>query len=209
MEKVKFWNQKIINWEQSKYAPHKFFDFNINVKSRRKWAVDFLLQHGRGKKVLEIGCGSGGILNDLTGAGFASYHGIDFSAVAISAAKERKITLPFPVNFSVGSMQDIANEEYDLFFSLGLIDWLDQSEIDALFRANRNTIWLHSYSSSDFSILRKIHETYVYLKYGRKNQAYVPKYWTDKQMRNRAPESKIHSGPNLGICRFIYYDIPK
>lgn len=52
--------------------------------------IDILKKHAPGKRVAEVGCGLGGLLNDLAAAGFDPV-GIDVAPTAVAAVKQRGI----------------------------------------------------------------------------------------------------------------------
>ena len=109
-------------------------------------------------------------------AGAKSYTGCDFASSAILNAKERCKDKK-NIFFYDKSIIDISEKnDYDFIFSLGLIDWLSQSEIDHLAKLSNKKNWLHSFSEKRLSFIQIIHKIYVILFYGYKNGMYIPRY---------------------------------
>ena len=64
--KKKFWDNKIITWEREKYNKSNFiFDVNNSLKYRMFLAKEILFTIAKDKTVIEIGCGSGLLMNQL------------------------------------------------------------------------------------------------------------------------------------------------
>lgn len=207
MDKVKFWDQKILGWEKEKYSAPKIpsVDFNSNLKQRRKFARIFLEKYAEGKRVLELGCGSGTFLQEISNLKIHSYCGIDISGVAILEAQKNSLNHSYPVQFEKKSCLDFDASKFDLIFSLGLLDWLEKKECQELFHKSKNAIWFHSFSSSAPTFLKVAHKAYVYLLYGKKNRnTYVPKYYSDIELKEFGPAANIFRDKKLGICRFIH-----
>jgi SAM-dependent methyltransferase len=207
-KKIRFWNQKILQWEWDKYKKTPgFFDFNRPLKARRKIATDLLKDHGKGKSVLELGCGSGLLLEELAQVPLHSYCGIDFSPLAIEEARKRasSLSLKFPVEFKVASVNDLGTEDLksNLCFSLGLTDWLSDKELIDLFGKIQAPEWFHSYSSPQQAWKMLAHRIYVILLYGRKDLSYTPIYRNEDELKKLIGRSfQILSNSELGIGKF-------
>ena len=74
----------------------------------------------KGKKVLDLGCGTGTVASILAERG-AIVHGLDFSENAIKKASTKSNQ---NMSFSVGSLDDISGE-YDVIISLGTIEHME------------------------------------------------------------------------------------
>lgn len=204
IDKAEFWNKKILKWERDKYSSKRFFDFNASVKARKEFAAEFIKKYGVGLRVLEIGCGSGTLLQLIRDTKIKSYTGIDISSVAISEAKKRNFSTAFSTEFQNKTLTEIEPQSFDLIISLGLIDWLTDSELKKLFQLSKQKIWLHSFSSASATISKNVHKLYVYIMYGRRNSAYVPKYWSAQDLiRFSESDVELHSSRELGMVGFL------
>ena len=207
IDKKNFWEKKIIGWEDIRYnrklSELNFFEKLINKTNntlifRLNTALKILEPLIKNKKVVEVGCGSGLIASEIIKAGASSYIGYDISEKAI----ERAIKLSKDNNsehktsFYAKPVMDMAEIEADYIFSLGLTDWLDDKEIEHLFKISRNCENLHSISEDNNSISQMLHKMYVFLSYGKNSKGYAPRYlkvekiskllneYTDKQVYN-------------------------
>jgi len=198
-----FWNEKILTWEDDRYAGgksgllEKFANRFSGLPQRLANAGTILLPRVAGKHVVELGCGSGLLAEDVIGAGAASYQGFDISDEAMRRAQERADAAGFEgrIRFAAGDVKELGDLESDIVFSLGLLDWLTADQLDAVFKIGAGRDFLHSFSERQMSFWRLAHKAYVWLAYGRKTGAYVPSYhdvdelveiarrYTDKDIR--------------------------
>ncbi|MCP6727655.1 MAG: class I SAM-dependent methyltransferase, partial [Patescibacteria group bacterium] len=83
-----------------------------------------------GKKVLEIGCAKGFVVEDLREFG-ADCYGLDISSYAIS--KSTDIVKPF-LTIADGRthLSKYADNEFDVVFSLRFLECIDEKELPAL-----------------------------------------------------------------------------
>lgn len=184
-----FWDKKITDWENDKYFSKRYilnkWDVNASVKARMSIARALLKNVVKGRTIVELGCGSALLMEDILSFGAAKYTGIDISSVAIEAAKKR---ISKSKNFSkaellVKNIKDIEHIEADIVFSLGLFDWFDLDEISFFLKKLKAPYYLHSFSEKNkLSIHQIMHRAYVYLMYGYKNAKYRPQYYTEKDI---------------------------
>lgn len=182
-EPAKFWDKKILQWEKDKYSPKAVlfinFDVNSSIKSRMQLARSILKKLVPGQAILELGCGSALLAEDILGFGAKKYVGVDISNVAVQAAKERlsHTEMGTKVEFLVSNISDILPMKTDICFSLGLFDWLSPGEIALIQQKIETRFYFHTFSErKNFSPSQLLHRIYVYLMYGHKNSSYVPKY---------------------------------
>lgn len=181
--KSQFWNAKILNWETSRY----FYNQGLSktrlnsVKKRLDLASELLSKHAKGKSLLELGCGSGVLLSNLNRRNFTSWAGIDISPTAISKGQQRLKGL---ASFIQGDVTTCSLPQADCVIALGLLDWLSLSEIKDLASRLNCTYFLFSFSERKFSIIRMLHQIYTFFSYGIWNSFYVPKYWTEGEIRD-------------------------
>lgn len=197
-DKGLFWNKKILEWESNRYNDQdaegileKLANvFNSALKNRMDFAYNILESKVDGAKVLEIGCGSGIFADKLfLDRKPEKYLGIDISPLAICEANRRFFAANDNVTFI---HEDITSEcyikeldqEFDIVFSLGVLDWLTIDEIHSFFSKYSLNYAdnLHSFSEKRFSLKQLFHSVYVNNKYGKDNGMYVPHYYTDVEM---------------------------
>ncbi len=64
-----------------------------------------------------------------------------------------------------------------------MTDWLDDNLIKKLFKLTEGRDFLHSFSEKRSSLANLAHRTYVYLAYGYKSGAYIPRYYNAKDLQ--------------------------
>lgn len=193
VDRKQFWNAKILGWESDRYSqqgrPANFMESLAKkfggVNERLVQARRIILPNIAGKRVVELGCGSGLLAEDLIGAGAVSYHGIDIAERAVEQAAERVRAkgLAEKVTFAAGEVGQETRYDADFVFSLGLLDWLTLKEVENIFRASDGGDFLHSFSEDRKSIWVPIHKAYVYMKYARKDPDYVIRYDDAEELR--------------------------
>lgn len=203
-----FWDKKILGWEQDKYSPRTLLDPNASVKARRRIAAGLISRFAQTKSVIDLGCGSGTLLEAISGVKLKSYIGIDISPLAIERAKERAagLSCAFPVNFQVGELKEVLETlDGDFVVSLGLTDWLSAEELKLLLRWSENRTFLHSFTHSKAGLKKFLHSAYVHLLYGHKDPSYVPQYYREEELLEILEKpAGILSPEEMGIGRFIH-----
>lgn len=201
MDKAGFWDKKILGWEEKRYGRTGGLYcrlFNRSVQARRELILELLASRVAGKVVLEIGCGSGRLAREVLKLGASKYVGVDLSKVAIGKAK-RDFVGDDRAEFHTSGIQDLPPVDFDFCFSAGLLDWLEDSEIEILTEKTGDRDFLHSFSearSGDF--VRRIHAKYVHLKYGHATKQYVPRYHTESEIRQFFGSGlEIHRDPAM------------
>jgi 2-polyprenyl-3-methyl-5-hydroxy-6-metoxy-1,4-benzoquinol methylase len=217
----KFWENKILEWETGRYeekdkATHTTILEKIanrasnSLRNRIRLACETLQPIVAGKRVVEIGCGSGFLAEQLINAGAIHYTGFDISQKAIDEATRRhtKMISSGIVQFHAISIDDMPILSTDVVFSLGLLDWLTDDEIVTLFHKSGDALYLHAIAERTLSIQRLIHKAYVYLSYGHRTGSYVPRYFTALEIKSMANQSKpddafVYRNPKLSFGAFI------
>ena len=202
IDKKKFWEDKIIGWEDIRYK-RKAKKFNIFEKfvnktnntliNRLNTAFEILEPFLKDKNIVELGCGSGFLAEQIIKSGAKSYIGYDISENAISRANElaKKKNLSHKIFFSAKDVKEIETLEADYVFSLGLTDWLNDEELDHMFYICRKAENLHSISEDKNSTSQLLHKLYVFLSYGRKTEKYVPRYYKISINLKKLMEKKL------------------
>lgn len=213
----KFWDNKILQWEKDKYSK-RLYDVNSSIKVRLHIARSILKKIAPGKSVVELGCGSGLLAEDILAFGAKNYSGFDISSVAVEAAKKRIEKSPYQdkIVFKTSDIQNLPKIQADICFSLGLFDWLDPAEIADLKNKMSSDYYFHSFSEKKpFSVQQRLHQIYVFLMYGHKTQEYIPKYFTELQMAealNTADKKVSFLRPrkmSFGCFAYSLPEIPK
>ena len=159
INKIEFWNSKIIEWEKNRYSKRVHSIISGSVNNRMLIAFNMLKHCSRDLVVVEAGCGTARLMPLLLESGVRKYIGIDFSPCAIEAARERAKEL------GVFSRIDLIQEDItklkmikaDLCFSLGLFDWLTDQEICFLLNNIKTRYYLHSFSEKRMNIQQALH----------------------------------------------------
>lgn len=216
----KFWDDKILGWEESRYSTSKGQSLleklagraSQSLRFRLQMAVQLLVPHAKGRRVVEVGCGSGLLAEPILERGAASYIGIDISDTAINAARQRVAAsgLAKRAEFAAADVLSfpLLDTGADLVLSLGLLDWLTLDEIRTLFQNASGLEFIHSFSEKRFSLGQLIHRAYVNISYGHRTGAYIPRYYQAHEVVNVvrpfAPaEVRVVRDPRLSFGAFL------
>jgi len=165
-----------------------------------KVATRLLAPHISGRHIVELGCGSGLLAEQLIKLDVASYQGYDISDVAVARARQRLAGSQRGglTRFDVAAVSDLLPQGEALIVSLGLIEWLTPTELDHLFNLSQLGSFLHAFSEQRHSLSQLIHRIYVRFSYGRKSGGYVPRY---HQLSEIDAIAKRYGFNRLGIYR--------
>ena len=183
-----FWEEKILGWEADRYGPGSpgaswlerlARRASGSLRARQAAAKDLLSRHVAGRRVVELGCGSGLLAEGLIEAGAASYLGIDLARNAVEGARARVQASPHAsrIRFETGDVAALPPLAADLVFSLGLFDWLSLEQIEAVFASSGGADYLHAIAEKRVSLSQWLHRLYVFLSYGHRTGGYVPRYY--------------------------------
>jgi len=184
-----FWDNKILRWEEDRYGesqPQRSVLERLakrassSVRNRQTVAARLIGECCRDRRVVEIGCGSGRLATPVMAAGAASYTGYDVAPSAIAEAERRRQGegLGNTIKFVVADIHAMPAPAADIVFSLRLFDWLTDAEIALLFEKCGDADFLHSFSEKRATASQWLHRFYVFLAYGWRTGAYVPRYQT-------------------------------
>lgn len=182
-----FWEGKILDWEGGRYGvddrPRGLLErladrASDSLRFRLESTAELLAPFVGGRRVVDLGCGSGLLAPKLLAAGAAGYLGYDIADSAIALARTRADFEGWSARarFERASLADLAALDGDLIVSLGLTDWLDDAELERLFELGGEAEFLHAYSEARPSVQRWLHQAYCYVAYGYRTQGYVPRY---------------------------------
>ena len=212
-----FWDKKIIQWENGRYLNKNDFllekvsdYFSNSLKFRRKKSLDFLKKIDiRNKIVYEQGCGSGFLAKEIIEMGAKKYIGLDISNKAIDRANNlnQKLIKNNKCEFICNRPEACEHINYDIVFSLGFIDWLNDEDLKKLInKKNLYKSFFHSYSSlNKYSISQLVHRLYVYFSYKRKKKL-SPIYRSDQYIINLFKADfkiNIYSHSKLSFGKFF------
>jgi 2-polyprenyl-3-methyl-5-hydroxy-6-metoxy-1,4-benzoquinol methylase len=194
LEPKAFWDGKIVGWELDRYGPGGAgarTRLGRPLRFRMRLAERILSPLVPGQRVLEVGCGSGRLIELLLRSGPALVKGVDLSAKAIDEAghRLRSGVRSGRVTLEVGDVGSATLSGFDWVIGLGLLDWLGDSEILELFRRISPAAFLFSISERRRNLAQLVHRGYVWLKYGHRTHGYVPAYQTVAHITNLAREA--------------------
>lgn len=205
-----FWDQKILSWEDGRYLGQGGSGGLENVankassslRSRMEMAFEILAPRVPGKRILELGCGSGLLATRLLEAGARSYAGFDFSSKAIERAKS--LNPSNGASFDVMNVDALPPQDVDIVFSLGLLDWLTDHQIRKVFTCAPRADFLHSFSENKNSVATLVHRAYCYLSYGYRTKGYIPRYHREHEIMDLCDaRGHIVRDPKLSFGAFV------
>jgi SAM-dependent methyltransferase len=163
-----YWDKKIVDWDDSSYSRDRprslLARLRSSVDARMKIAMDLLRPHVAGKSVLDLGCGGGRLtVAAVKALGAARAHGIDISQAGVERGRQlaESAGVADRVTFEAGSVTGHPLPPADVTLGLGLFDWLNDDETDALLRELHGRRILLSYSEKDWSLSEIIHRFYL------------------------------------------------
>jgi len=191
-----FWEHKILDWEVSRYANNATILGQLagisssSVRYRMQFARANVEAVAASRRVIELGCGSGLLAAEIMRAGATSYLGVDISENALVRARERveEEGVEGDVRFLNSPISRLESLEADLVFSLGLLDWLSDQEIEQVFALGRGADFFHSFSERRSVPSQILHRIYVACAYGYRTDGYVPHYHRASQIEGIATE---------------------
>jgi|TARA_B100001964_G_scaffold231938_1_gene287167 SAM-dependent methyltransferase len=210
LDKKQFWEKKILKWEGSRYSNQDdssgIFSFfrkktGSSLQYRMQATSEILSPYLPGKRVLDIGCGSGIFFrNFLQNMDVDHYVGVDLSENAISRAKNISANKGYSdkTTFLAGNILNIDFPPFDIVVALGVLDWLKEDEIDLLFKKLLPCKFLFSISEKRMSFERVLHSLYVNVSYGWKTGKYVPRYYRVEEITKIA---KKYGCSNVQVFR--------
>ena len=213
-ERAAFWNHSILKWEKNRYFTPAFYNIfsrlnyltKNSLRSRRKLCLDFLYPNIKNCKILELGAGAGHLASLLIKNGATSYMGVDFSSSAINEAKNLYGHLP-GVDFECKNVAELLPQEfqYNVIFSLGLIDWSSEDELNNILMLSKGKLFLHSFSQKSDNITRIIHRYFSKVNY---QNGYRPKYFSCDEILAKCssiplPSVYVYCNPKLSFGAFL------
>jgi ubiquinone/menaquinone biosynthesis C-methylase UbiE len=82
-----------------------------------------------GPRVLDVGCGSGRVAEEVLEHGAGAYVGVDFSEPMLDLSRERLARFDAPVDLVLGDFREVTLDgTFDVVLGLGLFDYLPDAE---------------------------------------------------------------------------------
>ena len=167
---LKFWLDNLKDWDKKRYDRK----LNINpIYARHLHAIEVLRPYIKGKRILELGCGTGRLAEPLVSLGALSWTGVD-----IGNFKEESSSIKF-IKSSIGEL--IYKDDYDIIISLGLLDWLENDDIKKVFILSKDKIFFHTFSLNQKSIFLTMHRCFAKFRY-KKNFDVSPRVFTKQEI---------------------------
>lgn len=173
MNSKEYWNNKIIEWEDSLHDSGKVSlieslaaRFREPLKVRRQLCFKLLKKIGKGKTILELGCGSGYFaIKTFREIRPKKMIGLDISRNAIQRANTLKKKLRISgkklefIEADTTALQTLP--EADITVGLGFLDYLSAPEIRTLMRNLKSTYIIFTFSERKVSLARYLHILYL------------------------------------------------
>ena len=149
--KAAFWDGKIAAWEASRYSLLSLFNpFSWTVRNRLNAAQRLVRgKFKRHRQILDLGCGSGLLAGAVLGDAERSYLGVDFSHAAIKKARARFAGQAGRIRFEQADVLEGPARGAPLIIFLGLLDWLDEPEVEVLFGKLKAETLCFSFTEAD------------------------------------------------------------
>ncbi len=153
-----YWNQRILGWEAKRYGISRLLDplswpLRLRLRHASRLLFSFLEKDAR---ILELGCGSGGLAVALMPSAQTKpffYHGVDISDRAISSASERQLGTRFVFQAGDAAVAAALSGQFQVVVFLGLVDWLNDKQLDLLFSSLNSPTLVFSFSEKRDGLL--------------------------------------------------------
>jgi len=160
-----FWEARIESWDASRHEGKKnalsFLHWatknpDESVHFRNQVVLEHITPHIQGKRVVELGCGTGRMALELMERGAGSYCGYDFTPSGIRIAQKRiekieRNDLRNSIHFELADIATLQKIEADFVFSMGLFYWIPPPLIDHVFSISQGIDFLHNFSEKIFN----------------------------------------------------------
>jgi SAM-dependent methyltransferase len=163
-----YWDAKIRKWAGSSYTRDRgdmMSKLRTSIDARKEETKRLLREHLEpGYSLLDLGCGSGHFaIEAVKDCGARQAVGLDFSAEAIDIAHRLRAEAGLTAEqaqFRV-ALTDDPWPATDVVTGLGLLDWLEEDQIDRLFSRLTNRRFIISFSEQDNSFDEIVHRFYL------------------------------------------------
>lgn len=201
-----FWINEITNWEIQRYKGLFSKILYSSLHYRQNYLIFILSQIPEGSHVVEIGCGSGKLYDLLPNKNKIKYSGYDISPEAIKIAGE-KHRASDNVQWHCIEAHNIKNIRAEYVVTAGLLDWLNDVEIESLLTKNNFTYHVHSFSGQSESWAKRVHKFFSFFVSKTKKIHYSPRVFTESQINKLCASIgtlKFVSHTKLSFGRFVH-----
>jgi len=167
-----FWEETIKDWDANRHgANSKAMPLlyrmthtpSAAVRFRKQVVLEHLATHVQNKRVIELGCGTGRLSQQIIACGATSYHGFDIAASAIKMARDsvERSGNHSSITFERAEIGELKSLDADFIFSMGLFPWLSDEQVTHLFSICGTADFLHTSNERGLNLrqnLRIVHQ---------------------------------------------------
>lgn len=213
---VSYWDRKIRRWAASSYTARRgdvMSKVRVSIDARKELAKKILKERVRpGFSLVDLGCGAGQfVIEALKECGAGRAIGRDFSPEAIRLANEMRTAAGLTEDQARFEVADVSAPipEADVVTGLGLLDWLEPGQIDALLAQLKHRKFLLSYSEQDGTFDEWVHRAYLVWRlrlFGRGVRAYHHRreFLIELATKHRLGRIEIVSAPAMRFGRLLH-----
>ncbi len=121
------------------YFANKNDPIEVAQQAKKRHIINKLFMNREGLRVLDIGCGWGGLGLEIARKAKASVVGINLSDEQIKIARERATTEALPCDFRIQDYRDVS-EKFDRIVSVGMFEHVGKSYYDAFMRKSYDVL---------------------------------------------------------------------
>lgn len=162
-----FWEETIKDWDSHRHGANTqampllyrlTHTPSEAVRFRKQVVLDHLKAHVKNKRVIELGCGTGRLAQQIIDCGAASYLGYDIADNAVAMAQNLLSTesIDDRITFKQADIGELNTLDADFIFSMELFPWLNNEQIDHLFSICSDTDFLHTSNERGFNLRQKL-----------------------------------------------------
>lgn len=215
----KYWDLCIIRWEKDTYGFRnrniiERLSFILRRPLRRRFeiALYLLKPYLPYYKILELGCGSGLLCEELLKNDVKDITCVDISLTAIQRAENRINKNNFAkqnYKFLCEDALKIDYSDYNIIVGIGLLDWLEIDEIKELFDRIKDKFFVLSFSQRKWNIFSILHRFYWLLRILVFKFKIKPVYYSINQIKEMANFRKMEFLQNKDMSlSIIIYNLP-
>ncbi len=166
--------------------PPEAVQFRISV------TLDHLKSYISGKRVVELGCGTGRLSQKIIKLGASSYSGYDIAENAVNIAREQNNG--DLITFERADIGELTLIEADVVFSVGLISQITLQQIDRMFDISKKIDFYHTISEPQFTSFRSaLRLLYDQLTRSKRHQGFLKKTSDIESIANSHGWQKMHA----------------
>lgn len=162
-----FWEETIKDWDANRHGANKkampllyrlTHTPSAAVRFRKHVVLEHLKEHVKGKRVIELGCGTGRISQQIIECGAISYLGYDIADNAVAMAQQsiENSSTDGRIRFQQSDIGELPPLDADFIFSMGLFPWLKDEQINHLFAISGKADFLHTSNERGLNLRQKL-----------------------------------------------------